>query len=63
MLVAQTAIVVVQNNGKDMYTCASGANLFCFVLFFANWDLFILLPFSLPSPFSSTRFYFLFIGI
>jgi len=48
------------NSGKDMYKCAAGVNLF---VFFANWDLFILLPFSLPSPFSSTRFYFLFLGI
>ena len=57
MLVAQNALVVVQNNGKDMYNCDAGANLFVFFVF-ANWELLILLLFSLPSPFSSTRFCF-----
>ena len=57
MLVAKNALVVVQNNGKDMYNYDAGANLFFFFVF-ANWELLILLLFSLPSPFSSTRFYF-----
>ena len=39
MLVVQNALVVVQNNGKDMYNCDAGANLFAFLsLLIGNYD-------------------------
>ena len=54
-------VVVVQNNGKEMYKetkkCAACAKFFFFV---ANQGLLIFLQFSLPSPFSIAWFYFSF---
>ena len=50
-------VVVVQNNGKEMYKkCAARVKL----LFLLIRPIIVFSPFSLPSPFSITRFYILF---
>ena len=51
-------VVVVRNNGKEMYkkTCAARAKL----LFLLTRPIVVFSPFSLPLPLSITRFYILF---
>ena len=50
-------VVVVQNNGKEMYKKSVLHVQSCF---FANKHIVVFSPFSLPSPLSISRFYILF---